>query len=375
MKLSILTVTLTGLVWAGGAQAALFDNIFVFGDSLSDGGNAYAITGGFPPYVTYPGPVPSQRATNGPTAAEVMAAQLGTAVTPSQHGGTNYAVMGAGTQAYTRTDLPDAPASFPASPKPGSVTTRNYVPFGYWYLDSSFYGGAAGFGINALRAAGVDSQVQAFLSAPPSQDPSRSLFMIWSGANDFLLGGADGFLAAADNIASFVGTLYDDPAVAARNFFVPNIPDLAKAPDSLAAFATLPPAEAALQAALLRGLTMLFNADLAANLDALEASRPGLTVVQFDTFGFVDAILADAGAHGFTNTTDACVDRNNPFVVCSNPDQYAFWDGSHPSAASHALLGAAFAGAITQAIPEPRTYVLLTAGLVLLLIARRRAIR
>jgi phospholipase/lecithinase/hemolysin len=372
MKLRILTVAL--VVWAGGAHAALFDNIFVFGDSLSDGGNAFAITGGFPPYVTYPGPVFTQRPTNGPTAAEVMSAQLGTPATASQSGGSNYAVMGAATQAYTRTDLPDAPPILAGLPKPGSVTTHNYVPFGYWYLDSSSLG-AAGFGLDNLKLAGVDNQVQAFKSLPPSQDPNRSLFMIWTGVNDFLLGGATGFLAAADNISSFVGDLYDDPAIAARTFFVPNIPDLARTPDSLAAFAMLPPADAALQAALLRGLTTQFNADLAANLEALEASHPGLNVVQFDTFSFVDAILDDASAYGFTNTTDACVDRNDPLVVCSNPDQYAFWDGFHPSAASHALLGAAFAGAITQAIPEPQTYVLLAAGLILLLIARRRAIR
>ena len=54
-----------------------------------------------------------------------------------------------------------------------------------------------------------------------------------------------GFLDAADNIASFVDQLYDDPGVAARNFLVPNIPDLAKTPDSIAAFALLPPDQAA----------------------------------------------------------------------------------------------------------------------------------
>ena len=371
MQLRTMTLALAAMVWASATQAALFQNIFVFSDSLSDGGNSFAITGGFPPYV-YPGLTFTQRATNGLTAAEVMAKQLGTPVTPSQHGGTNYSVMGAATQAYTRTDLPDAPASYPASPKPGSVTTHNYVPYGYWYLDSGYYGGVAGFKINDLKPYGVDKQVTDFLAAPPSQDPSRSLFMIWAGANDFLLGGAAGFLGAADNIASFVGQLYDDPAVAARNFLVPNIPDLSKTPDSIAAFALLPPDQAALQAAQLRELTMMFNALLSAKLEEEEASRPGMTLVDFDTFGFVDGILADPAAHGFTNTTQACVDRANPLLVCSNPDEYAFWDGFHPSAASYALIGGAFAGAVTQAIPEPQTCVLLAAGLVLLVMVRRR---
>ena len=136
MNLRTMTLALTAMVWAGGAQAALFDDIFVFGDSLSDGGNSFAITGGFPPYVMYPGPTtPTQRATNGLTAAEVMAKQLGTPVTPSQHGGTNYSVMGAATKAYTRTDLP-ALRAIPHPRTPGSVTTHNYVPYGYWYLEA-----------------------------------------------------------------------------------------------------------------------------------------------------------------------------------------------------------------------------------------------
>jgi phospholipase/lecithinase/hemolysin len=377
MNLRTVALTLGTALWALSAQARLFDDIFVFGDSLSDGGNSYALTGGFPPYVD-PSFTATQRATNGPTAAEVMATRLGTPVTPSRSGGTNYSVMGAATRPYVRTDLADPPAGFPPPPlpapiKPASLTTSNYVPFGYWYLNDYHYFGLAGFEIDNLEPYGVDKQVDDFLDGPPVQDPSRSLFMIWTGVNDFLLGDAGGFLGAAGNIAAFVGALYDDPNVAARYFLVPNIPDLAKTPDSLAEFAMLPPDEAAIQAAQLRGLTQLFNETLTGNLDAVEASRPGLTVVEFDTFSFVDAILADAGAYGFTNATQACVDRNNPAIVCANPDEYVFWDGFHPSAASHALIGEAFAGAITQAIPEPGTYALMAAGLILLVMVRRRA--
>jgi phospholipase/lecithinase/hemolysin len=197
--------------------------------------------------------------------------------------------------------------------------------------------------------------------------------MIWAGANDLLLGDPDQFQMAAGNIASFVGDLYDAPGVEARNFLVPNMPDLAKTPDSLAAFALLPQDQAALQAAQLRGLTVLFNSLLANALAREAQSRPDMTIVEFDTFSFVDGILANPSAYGFTNTTQACVDRANPLAVCSDPDEYVFWDGFHPSAASHALIGAAFAGAVTQAIPEPQTYVLLAAGLVLLVMVRRRA--
>ena len=156
------------------------------------------------------------------------------------------------------------------------------------------------------------------------------------------------------------------------HLLVPNIPDLSKTPDSIAAFALLPPDQAALQARATARAHDDVQRAAAAKLEEEEASRPGMTLVEFDTFGFVDGILADPAAHGFTNTTQACVDRANPLVVCSNPDEYVFWDGFHPSAASYALIGGAFAGAVTQAIPEPQTFVLLAAGLVLLVMVRRR---
>jgi len=371
MKLRTIALGLLAMAWTGGTQAALFDDIFVFGDSLSDGGNAFAISAGFPPYVVYPGPVFTQRATNGLTAAEVMAQQLWTPVTASLQGGTNYSVMGAATLAYTRTDLPDPP--LPVLTKPASITSHNYVPYGYWYLDSSH--GLTGYQIDDLKPYGVDKQVADFLAAPPSQDPSRSLFMIWAGANDYLLGGPSGFMSAADNIASYIGQLYDDSGVEARNFLVPNIPDLSKTPDAVAELAMLPPADAAVQAAQLRGLTTMFNARLVDKVGEQAATRPGMTVVEFDTFAFVDGILADPAAHGFTDVIHACVDRTNPLVVCSNPDEHAFWDGFHPSAASDLLIGAAFAGAITQAIPEPQTYLLLAAGLLLVMVRRRATTR
>jgi phospholipase/lecithinase/hemolysin len=119
-------------------------------------------------------------------------------------------------------------------------------------------------------------------------------------------------------------------------------------------------------------VTANFNQTLAAGLDALDDTRPGMTIVQFDTFGLFDQVLANPSLYGFTNTTQPCVNPANPAAVCANPDEHVFWDGFHPSAASHALIGEAFAGAITQAIPEPETYALMAAGLLVLVVARRR---
>jgi len=90
----------------------------------------------------------------------------------------------------------------------------------------------------------------------------------------------------------------------------------------------------------------------APSVEGLEGLLPGLNIIGFDTFSFVDAAIANPGAFGFTNVSDPCF---NGVTVCANPDQYVFWDLVHPTARSHELLGNAFAAAV---VPEPPTLAL-----------------
>ena len=85
------------------ASAAIYDQLVVFGDSLSDSGNNTIAIGSNPAQVitgnTY---VPSQTYgsgvySNGPVWASDAAAKLGVPLTPSLAGGTNYAFGGATT--------------------------------------------------------------------------------------------------------------------------------------------------------------------------------------------------------------------------------------------------------------------------------------
>ena len=72
------------------AAAAPITSLYVFGDSLSDQGNGFVLTGGAFPPQPY-----AQRASNGPVAVERLASDLGIALAPAALGGTNYAVVGA----------------------------------------------------------------------------------------------------------------------------------------------------------------------------------------------------------------------------------------------------------------------------------------
>src|SRR5437879_10322860 len=78
LKKIIATVAcVSGLL--GSSGAAGYAQLTVFGDSLADSGNVFVLSGGlFPPSPPY-----AQRLSNGPTAVDVLAANLGLPLTPS----------------------------------------------------------------------------------------------------------------------------------------------------------------------------------------------------------------------------------------------------------------------------------------------------
>ena len=113
-------------------------------------------------------------------------------------------------------------------------------------------------------------------------------------------------------------------------------------------------------AGLATSLAASMNTALAARL----AGEAGVTT--FDIFGLGTQIAANPALFGFTNISDAC-----GAVAGANCNQYAYWDGIHPTAALHRVVADAFA---VTAVPEPETWALLACGLAALgAISRRRA--
>ena len=308
---SLLLVAWVALLAPVSAQASLqtLSNLYVFGDSLSDGGN-YNGPGG--PGTFPPSPYVGGRYTNGLTAVEYLwqAYHPGDgSFTPSNFGGTNYALGGATTGSFNYNAInPNVPtASQP------------------WFATQG----------------GMANQVAQFSAACNACfNPAESLFVAWAFPNDVFANAAQGAGGlppatlignAVNNIGNAILTL---AAEGAQHFLVPNLPDLGAVPEFLGNTG-------------LTDLSVAFNSALATALTALDQSL-GAEITQFDTFSALHQILQNPGAYGFDNATDPCVDNLNNGLC--NPARWVYWDGVHPTTATNALLGVQLAAA---AVPEP----------------------
>lgn len=296
--LAALVVALAVTVASAPTRAAAIDEIVFFGDSLSDTGNVWFATGGFPPPPYFQGNSGGQpdftggqwSGPGGPSWPTVFASRFGLAATPSLvPGGNNFAWGGA------RTGInPDAS---------GVLWLEQQV--GLFVLPYQLSGTSPGTG---------------------------TLVSIMIGGNDVAnnLGDPAALEAGVSSIINQVSSLYD---VGVRRFLVANVPDVGATPRFQGLDALQPGI-----AALATFRTMQWNAALKAALDELEL--PGAAVNFFDFFSFsTDPELLAV----FANTTDACLTESS---ICSDPASYFYWDSFHPSSTSHALLADGLAEAL-----------------------------
>ena len=280
-----LAVAAVGAV-ASTASAQTYNRLVVFGDSLSDNGNLYAVTGGTnplsPPY--YQG-----RFSNGPVFTELLGFNAGrfTAGAPVT-GSVNYAFGGA------RTD-------FTASP-PGMRAQL------------AAYTGAGGtFGRNDLVSVlgGANNIFQAFPGA--AANPATAQATMQGVAN-----------AAATDINLMVNSI---ATAGAGTVLVTNLPRLGITPQ----FSATGPSGAGL--ADYAGST--FNSALLSRLMTTAANQPNTNIILMDLYKISDPLAANPGRFGLTNATNSCF---NGVTVCATPDTYLYWDGVHPTAAGHRLI-------------------------------------
>jgi phospholipase/lecithinase/hemolysin len=283
-----------------------FDRIVVFGDSLSDPGNAFALTHHnitSPDYEMVPEDflVPSfpyakggNHVSNGPTWIEDLGAALGLAsdVGPALRGASstasNYAVAGARARA----------------------------------VEDEFH-----FAL----------QVEVFLRDVRDSAPSDALYVIAIGGNDVRDALAPGSTSIPDALAAIALQVQRLHRKGAKKFFVTNAPNIALAPAVRAFAATLPPDLEKLVLDGAQKASVGFKLGLDATLAEL-AKLPGIQIMRFDLFTEVNGIVENPAAFGLSDVTHACITPNLPPFQCQNPDRHLFWDGIHPTRAGHAIV-------------------------------------
>ncbi|MBD2252991.1 SGNH/GDSL hydrolase family protein [Nostoc parmelioides] len=302
------------------ASAANFTGIYVFGDSLSDTGNTFQLSGGLvdplnavPPSPPYePG-----RFSNGSIWVDYVGNKLGLTPTPI----TNL--------------LPDLNVSRP-------LTT----PFPTQGINFAIGGANSGQGNSfGFPLPGVLEQVSAFQALlqvnQQSLDPN-ALYTVSGGANDYLFppqSSDPNRPQPYTNISQAVSNL---AAIGAKNILVFNLPDLGKIPAS---------GTNGRNPAMLTQATLDFNSNLAKNLDEIRKNQQ-VNIIEIDIYSLVNRVLDTPSEFGFENVTNSCLSQ---FLNCrNNPSQYFFWDDVHPTTDGHQLVAESVLAATT---PESSTTV------------------
>jgi phospholipase/lecithinase/hemolysin len=268
------------------------DRLVVFGDSLSDPGNAYVLTGTslVPPYTALIPDHPYARGghhlSNGSTWIEQLATQMRQAhsVGPALRVPgvfSNYAI--------------DRTRACSQSPSPSYIDLTAQVGM---FLDE--------FGVA----------------------PAEALYVVFVGANDVrdALTNQDPAVigCALFSINSNLMALID---AGARRFLVANAPNLGQVP----AVALL--GEEARMAAT--EASFFFNLQLEVILSGIEDAYGGqVSFYRLDTF---DLITQASINHPELNVAEPCIDIFAG-TVCAPAKDYLFWDGIHPTVTGHALI-------------------------------------
>jgi phospholipase/lecithinase/hemolysin len=308
-------------------QHAPYSGIVVFGTSLSDSGNAFALRGSAntpPDYDVNPLLVPNapymrggHHFSNGATWVEQFARSLGLAGTVR-------------------------PAYGSESPIAG-----NYAV------------GAA----RACDAAGDENvnladQVAAYLADRGGVAPSDGLYVIEMGGNDLrdaiatalgvLQGGGtfqQAVQAATPSLAcarqAIQAAILTLQQAGAQHFLVWTVPDLGLTP-AIRSFGQGP-----MQVATF--LAGTFNTQmLLPTIQALDQASEDVDIAVLDAFTLLQQMNENPANFGLTNTTSACLVPNDEPYFCQAADAYLFWDGIHPTRAAHAIVAGQAARVLAQ---------------------------
>ena len=319
MKKALICGSFAVVFLASTALAQSPGRVVTFGDSLSDTGNLFALTG------VPPAPYSGGRFSNGPVWNQQLFAPAVGFSSPTLTGNVNFAFGG------SRTDVL------------GPLNGLTVVP-----------GATFGVATPAVNfPPGIPVQIDSYLNRG-GRFSAGDLVTVWGGANNiidllrttsspgspatnnpalpgFVLPTAASISATAAGAATDIGASVSRLAAAgAGRVVVLNLPDLGIAPGFNGTAASS-------QAASLGAST--FNTTLRGALNGAKGAAPGLDLIQVDVASVFTAVVGSPGAFGFANVSDACIAVPG-CVGASTATQntYLFWDGVHPTTAGHALV-------------------------------------
>ncbi|KAJ3156806.1 hypothetical protein HDU86_003572 [Geranomyces michiganensis] len=295
-----------------GQAAPNFKSMVVFGDSFSDTGNIFKALGTpLPPY--YEG-----RFSNGPNWVDHLATRLNATMD-------NYAFGGA---VASRANLP--------------VNAKNK---------------------NKPFPPDINEQLAAYLANTTTlPDPATTVYPLFAGANDYTQTlGAQALpnpKEVATAVADFIRKLRTSP-LKAQNIVVLLLPDFGKTPlISMAANAS------ASTQTLATALTTAHNQILTKAIDDIQKNDTTIQISTVNLVKLIEDVQTSTNSSGFRNFTAPCLtlkptanvnstdqsrDPDN-LNICSNPDEYLYWDFLHPTTHAHKLV----ADKAYEALAAPR---------------------
>ncbi len=265
---------------------AMAGTLYVFGDSLSDDGNLYALTGQ-PPAPYYQG-----RFSNGPVWVEYLPSLTGLGFSAA----TDYAYGGAFTGDLT-------------------VNGTNY-----------------GTNLESAALPGISTEISGFAGAG-GHFTASDVVTLWGGANNYFLyaelaqaNPANAAAYVAEGVATTISQLTTDVGsligLGAQTLIVPNMPDLGVTP----LFNT-----SAQGIALGDAFSVNHNLYLPIEMATLHQNT-GANIIVLNTEQLLNNVVASPATYGFTNVTQACI----AVAACvtgttAQQNQYLFWDSVHPT--------------------------------------------
>ncbi|VEP12346.1 Phospholipase/lecithinase/hemolysin (fragment) [Hyella patelloides LEGE 07179] len=303
-----------------------FDQLYVFGDSISDTGNLYNLTGGgHPSDADFNG---SKRFSNGDIWVDHFADELDITIDP-----------------FTENTGINDSLNFAIG---GANSDRSH--FSNWHLPPE------------LQRFGLEEQIDAFEDLANNQSSQETfdddLFSISIGANDYysLIGQDDpntrkvetnfpkNWVGKREKVIEVVDTNIKDAIdeiidAGGKNIVLFNLPDLNETPlgDSLGRQ----------NQGHLKSLTNMHNRSLSRLVKRTERANPDVNIIEVDLNEFVDDIMDNPNEFGFTNVTDnfsgGDIYHGKGFGMAEEPsvgnaDEYFFWDSAHVTTKVHSLM-------------------------------------